>query len=148
MGDNTTAVITNTYSRGVPTGTKTSGAIGGAGGLAGTGGTGGTNGSLGSSGSSGSVAYVGGLVGNPLSGSYSSSYWDTTTSGYVAGDGVGNGVDPAGITGKTTTEMQQQSTFTGWDFITPIWSMIEASTSPYLNFQTISDAPTNVVAIA
>lgn len=45
---------------------------------------------------------------------YSSCYWDTQTSGQgsSAGDAVG----------KTTAQMQTQSTFTGWNFTT-IWAM-------------------------
>ncbi len=73
-------------------------------------------------------------------------YWDTDTSGFAAGDGVGNGADPAGMTGKTTVQMKQAATFTGWDFVMPIWEIIENSLYPYLDFQTIPNAPTNVIA--
>jgi methionine-rich copper-binding protein CopC len=66
---------------------------------------------------------VGGLVGN--SGiAATSSYWDTQTSGHVA-SGTG--------TGKVTSEMKTQGTFSGWDF-TNIWG-IDGGTNdgyPYL----------------
>jgi hypothetical protein len=56
---------------------------------------------------------VGGLVGY---GSLTSSscYWDTQTSGMTYS---------AGGTGKTTAQMQTQSTFTGWNFTT-IWGIV------------------------
>ncbi len=87
-----------------------------------------------------SVAYVGGLVGDndgsTITESYSTGvpsaptenggliartfnggtatncYWDTTTST------IGTS---SGGTGKTTTQMQQQSTFSGWDFSSVWW---------------------------
>ena len=68
-----------------------------------------------------SSSYKGGLIGYSSGASYTSSYWDTQTSGLS--DGVGNlNPDPAGVTGKTTTQMKTQSTFVGWDFDT-IWVM-------------------------
>ncbi len=70
---------------------------------------------------SGSDNYVGGLVGRNNA-TVSNSYWDTETSGQSTSDGG---------TGKTTSEMKQQSTFTGWDF-TDIWSILEDYTTPYL----------------
>jgi hypothetical protein len=60
--------------------------------------------------------YVGGLVGSNY-GSLTACFWDTQASDMT--DGVGNmDPDPNGVTGKTTAEMQTQSTFTdaGWDF--------------------------------
>ena len=62
-------------------------------------------------------SYVGGLVGRNLDGStVSSSFWDTQTSGQSTS---------AGGTGKTTSQMQTQSTFTsaGWNFTT-VWQII------------------------
>jgi hypothetical protein len=64
---------------------------------------------------------VGGLVGYTYSGPISNSYWDTETSGQSSSSG--------GI-GKTTTQMKQQATFVGWDFIN-IWNIIEDVTYPY-----------------
>ena len=74
----------------------------------------------------GSGDYVGGLVGmNVISstypgyiinpGSITNCFWDVQTSEMT--DGVGNeDPDPEGATGKTTAEMQKQSTFPDWDF--------------------------------
>ncbi len=58
----------------------------------------------------------GGLVGYDEYGPvYTSNFWNTTTSGMA--DGVGNqDPEPAGVTGKTTAEMMQSATFSGWDF--------------------------------
>ena len=53
-------------------------------------------------------------------------FWDTETSGQTTSAGGG--------TGKTTYEMSQQATFTGWDF-TSIWSIDEGSSYPYFQLQ-------------
>ncbi|WP_278279285.1 GLUG motif-containing protein, partial [Syntrophomonas palmitatica] len=59
---------------------------------------------------SGGANYMGGLVGkNSSSGSISRSYYNTETCGAGADNGIG--------TGKTTTELKQQATFAGWNFI-------------------------------
>jgi hypothetical protein len=52
------------------------------------------------------------------------SFWDIDTSGQATS---------AGGTGKTTAQMQTQSTFTdyGWDFV-EIWNIGENQTYPYL----------------
>jgi hypothetical protein len=66
-----------------------------------------------------SIGYVdgfdcyGGLCGWDDGGTISYSFWDTQTSGQSRS---------MGGTGKTTSEMQTQSTFTGWDF-NNIWYM-------------------------
>lgn len=68
------------------------------------------------------VTNVGGLVGYNGGGNIDSSFWDTETAAMT--DGVGDQTpDPAGAVGKTTEQMQTQSTFTdaGWDFDTPVW---------------------------
>ena len=53
------------------------------------------------------------------------SFWDTevsaTSTSYVGG------------TGKTTAEMNTESTFTGWDFTTPIWSIKSTYNNGYPN---------------
>ncbi len=55
---------------------------------------------------------IGGLVGSNDRGTVTSSFWDVQTSSIgVSGD------DNFGATGKTTPEMQTQSTLTGWDFV-------------------------------
>ncbi len=61
-----------------------------------------------------SSATTGGFLGKELaSNTITSTYWGTETSGQSTS---------AGGVGKTTAEMQTQSTFTGWDF-TDIWTM-------------------------
>jgi len=67
---------------------------------------------------------VGGLVGeedHPTTNVFDS-FWDTDTSGQPTSDGG---------TGKTTAEMMQQATFTGWDFAT-IWNINEGTSYPFL----------------
>jgi WD40 repeat protein len=66
----------------------------------------------------------GGLVGENR-GEVTHSFWDTQTSGQVTSDGG---------TGKTTAEMQTESTFTdaGWDFTTPVWTIDEGMDYPRL----------------
>ena len=68
-----------------------------------------------------SAAGVGGLVGVD-SGVISNSFWDTQGSGQSTS---------AGGTGKTTSQMKQQATFTGWDF-TDTWGIFENKTYPLL----------------
>lgn len=66
---------------------------------------------------------LGGLIGwKYATATVSSSYYDSTTSG-MSDTGKG---EP-----KTTTEMKQQTTYSGWDFST-IWNIDEAQTYPYL----------------
>ncbi|UCF43493.1 MAG: hypothetical protein JSV99_00780 [Planctomycetota bacterium] len=67
---------------------------------------------------------LGGLVGNN-EGSVTSSFWDVVTSGVTWS---------AGGTGKTTAELQVESTFTnaGWDFTTPVWTIDEGVDYPRL----------------
>jgi len=72
---------------------------------------------------------VGGLVGNHVFGGVYSSFWDIQTSGMDNSDGG---------TGKTTDQMQTESTFSGagctkpcWNF-REIWNIGEKQTYPYL----------------
>jgi hypothetical protein len=67
---------------------------------------------------------VGGLTGSNDNGIITNSYWDTQTSG-VSASGDDNGE------GKSTTEMKQQATFTGWNF-QRIWQIEEGESYPYL----------------
>lgn len=79
---------------------------------------------------------IGGLIGGNMSGSVVDSFWDKTTSGQSSS---------AGGTGKITSEMQTESTFTnaGWDFvdetdngIRDIWRLCnEGAEYPQLNWQ-------------
>jgi hypothetical protein len=70
---------------------------------------------------------VGGLVGWSFSGSISSSFWDTNTSGQTISSGG---------TGMTTAQMKTLSTFTsaGWNFTT-IWAICEGTNYPRLIWQ-------------
>lgn len=81
---------------------------------------------------------VGGLVGYDDSGSYTYSFWNIEISPDV--NGIGNISDP-NVIGKTTAEMQTESTFTdaGWDFVgetlngsEDIWTIHEAVDYPKL----------------
>jgi filamentous hemagglutinin family protein len=72
------------------------------------------------SGSVSGTSNKGGVVGNNT-GTVTGSYWNTTTSGLA--DGIGAGT-LAGATGLTSSEMQQQASFTALDFSQlPIWAM-------------------------
>jgi hypothetical protein len=97
------------------------------------------NGSVSNSYSTGSVAgnsFVGGLVGENEGGAVTESFWDTETSGQATS---------AGGTGKTITEMQDITTFSGvaWN-ITPvisnqpnhsyIWNIVDTTTYPFLSW--------------
>ncbi|KPJ66629.1 MAG: hypothetical protein AMJ43_07595 [Coxiella sp. DG_40] len=75
---------------------------------------------------------MGGIVGAHLFGTYTSCFWDTDINPDV--NGFGNAYDDPNVTGKTTAEMQTQSTFTdaGWDFTTPVWSILEGIDYPRL----------------
>lgn len=79
---------------------------------------------------------VGGLVGFATGGTVTACYWDTQASGQAAS---------VGGTGKTTTEMKQQATFAGWDFV-GVWTMEETLTYPhFFQFEQPPFAPTNVL---
>ena len=81
---------------------------------------------------------VGGLVGWNYYGTVSNSFWDTETSGQATSDGG---------TGKTTTEMQDITTFSlaGWNIIAVggsgernpvyIWNIVNNVTYPFLSWQ-------------
>lgn len=99
---------------------------------------------------SGSVSQYADLTGGLAGfnhGNISASFWDTDTSNQL--DGVGGVGDEAvtDITGKTTSEMKIQSTFTaaGWDFEgesengeEDIWTIREGKTYPILTRQIIT----------
>lgn len=84
--------------------------------------------------------YVGGLVGRNWdhTGTVSNSFWDTQTSGQATSDGG---------TGKSTTEMQDISTFSGatWTIVAVanpsarntayIWNIVDGVTYPFLSSQ-------------
>ncbi len=65
-------------------------------------------------------------------------FWDTDTSGSMTGFGSNTGI--VDLYGKTTAEMQQQSTYTGWDFTT-VWAVMDGSGYPFQ----ITNAPSNMI---
>ena len=71
---------------------------------------------------------LGGVCGENW-GSIRNSYWNTESSGIETS---------AGGEGKTTSQLQQQSTFTDWDFIN-VWNIGENQTYPYIRTYLASD---------
>ncbi len=123
--------ISNTYARGSSTGSSY---IGGHSGFTDISGLSITN-----SYSTGVVtaASGGGFIGAVSNTTMSGNYWDTQTSGTASGSGA---------TGRTTSQMKTQGTFSGWDFST-IWG-IDGSINdgyPYLleNAPVVVAAPTS-----
>jgi hypothetical protein len=85
---------------------------------------------------------VGGLVGLDYSGGFTSSFWDSTVNDSLSG--VGNIIDPPGVIGESTTNMQTEITFTsaGWDFVgetvngpNDIWRNCEGEDYPRLAWE-------------
>ena len=136
--------ITASYATGAVTGSQLVGGlyVGNVGGLVGIA----DNSSITASYATGAVTgsqLVGGLVGVASSSSITASYWDTDASPQLPGVGDASGVTGA-PTGLSSAEMLQQSSFTGFDFVTdppgdPVsdtpWVMIDGSTRPYLYWQ-------------
>lgn len=88
---------------------------------------------------------AGGLVGENSSGSVEASYWDAQTSGQNNSGGSDMSF------GKTTQQMQQQTTFEGWDFVN-VWGITEDQAYPYLKaipdlLPTITSQPQNQVIV-
>ncbi len=90
---------------------------------------------------SGTIADIGGLVGKDNSGTYQACFWNTTIDPSLTG--LGNITDPPDVMGRTTTEMQIESTFTtaGWDFATPVWTIDEGNDYPRLWRELAIDPP-------
>lgn len=125
VGINDGGIVNNTYSIGNVTGVIATGGIFGA--ILG--------GSLINSYSigniSGSAGYVGGLIGyESLAGTISNCFWDLNTS---------NQLTSVGGTGKNTSKMKTESTFTGFDFTTT-WDIAKPDLIdyPFLRFQEFS----------
>jgi hypothetical protein len=78
--------------------------------------------------------WTGGFAGGTLNQPYSATdcYWDIENSGQS--DGVGVGALYPSLTGQTTSEMRQESTFSGWDF-TSTWRIEEGLSTPYLAWE-------------
>lgn len=73
----------------------------------------------------GTGSNIGGLAGGVSSGAtVTNSYWDKDTTGQLSSAGG------AGAVGKLTSELQDQTTFTGWDFVT-IWNIGPAINNGY-----------------
>ncbi|MHC4642850.1 MAG: GLUG motif-containing protein, partial [Planctomycetota bacterium] len=88
---------------------------------------------------SGRDSNVGGLVGKNREGSISNCFWDTDTQIHGVTDSIGDNQGTAtNVAGLPTTQLQQQSTFTDWDFIN-IWNIGEKQTYPYLRVYLPSD---------
>jgi len=79
---------------------------------------------------------IGGLVGRNSSSTITTSYWDTETSTQTSSDGG---------EGKSTVEMMQQATFSGWNFAT-VWRIDEGNSYPEQQWQpttTEKNGPSN-----
>ncbi|MHC4216096.1 MAG: GLUG motif-containing protein, partial [Planctomycetota bacterium] len=92
---------------------------------------------------------VGGLVGYDTAGSYTSCFWDKDVNPGLTG--VGDITDPPDVMGRTTVQMQTESTFTdyGWDFVgetangpNDIWKILEGRDYPRLWWQYEYEAKT------
>ncbi|HPS02095.1 MAG TPA: GLUG motif-containing protein, partial [Candidatus Sumerlaeota bacterium] len=78
------------------------------------------------------TAYVGGLFGNRgTNTSVTACYWDRQTTGQTSA--TGSVKDGEGCFGRTTAEMKQMATFSGWDFAS-VWGIVEGQSYPYLRF--------------
>jgi hypothetical protein len=78
-----------------------------------------------------------GLIGLDLLSIYTKCFWDCSVNADV--NGIGNRTDP-NVIGKTTAEMQVESTFTdaGWDFV-EVWDIGENQTYPFLRIYPVGD---------
>jgi len=82
--------------------------------------------------------HIGGLVGGKSwDDSYTSCFWDANVNPDM--NGFGNGSHP-NVIGKTTAEMQTETTFTGagWDFV-EVWNIGENQTYPFLRVYPAGD---------
>ena len=64
------------------------------------------------------ASQVGGLIGLQNSGILTNNFFDTQATGVASNLGCGNASNCAGITGDPTATLFQQSTYTGWNFVT------------------------------
>jgi len=118
VGANSPGTISNCYATGAVESTATGSSVGGL--------VGDQAGEISNCYSTGAVkgpSETGGLVGAWHSGTTSSSYWDTQTSGQSTS---------AKGTGRTTSQMKQQTQY-GWDFTT-VWGILEGTSYPYLRY--------------
>lgn len=80
---------------------------------------------------------VGGLVGYSSYGTIANSYFDQTKNPGLNPIGTNSGTSISNVAGKTTTEMMQASTFTGWNISntggsSAVWRIYEGNTYPLL----------------
>ncbi len=71
----------------------------------------------------------GGLIGQNFNGEVSDSYWNTETSGQS--DGIGSDNNSQTVTGLTSAQMQQEASFSGFDFANT-WGIVNGFLEPYL----------------
>lgn len=83
--------------------------------------------------------FLGGFVGRDIGATFTNNYWDTTTSGTTNGVDGGN---VAGVTGRTTAQMQDIDTFTpAWDivligdYVDETWYIDDGNDYPRLGWQ-------------
>jgi filamentous hemagglutinin family protein len=140
IGYNSQGSVTNSYATGSVTGGTTSIMVGG---LVGNN----DGGTIDSTYSTGKV--TGGTAGTSVgghtganSGTITNSYWNTTTS--KTNTGIGSGIT-TGVTGFTTAQAGQQSTYSGFDFANS-WSISAGGTYPYL--QAIAYPPSLITYLA
>jgi len=88
---------------------------------------------------SGTDDYIGGFIGESFSGGTTviNCFWDTETSKQNSS---------ARGEGRTTAQMKQQATYTGWDFDN-IWAIDEGEDYPYLLSLGKTQTPTSVIEI-
>ncbi|UCF43453.1 MAG: hypothetical protein JSV99_00560, partial [Planctomycetota bacterium] len=133
MGENQGGTITNCYATGNVQGDNL------AGGLVGENVWGGIVTNCYSTGYVTGTTEVGGLMGRNKSGTISAAFWDIQTSGRSnmcgSQESGASGCDDGN--GKTTAEMQMESTFTsaGWDFTSPVWTIDEGVDYPRLAWE-------------
>jgi hypothetical protein len=74
----------------------------------------------------GTAKNLGGFCGKKYSGTTTNNFYDSQVSGKS---------DTKGATPKTTAQLKTQSTFTDWDFATPIWLMDTVNLAGYPNLK-------------
>ncbi|OYU88940.1 MAG: hypothetical protein CFE29_15425 [Bradyrhizobiaceae bacterium PARB1] len=126
VGINSQGTITRSYATGAVSGSSAVGGLVGAN-------NGGTITQAYATGAvSGSTA-VGGLAGDNVYGTITQSYWDTQTSGSGVGIGSDNYGQSGNVTGLTTAQMNNPTTFinAGWDY-SSVWGTLKTGGTPVL----------------
>ena len=126
LAGNNRHVVLNCYSTGDVNG------VGDVGGLVGWNDDGTISNCYSSSDVGGNRHYMGGLVGVNEYGSVSNCFWDSDNQTHGVTESIGGNEGTAtNVHGLPTSQLQQQSTFTDWDFIN-VWNIGENQTYPYL----------------